>query len=285
MSNEITVAYQQEFKEGITLLQQQLDSRLRGTVRVEPMEGDRAFFDQVGVSSMIKRESRHAKTILTDTPHTRRMVTSDTYDKTDMIDKRDESRILNNPMNAYTRSYAAAGNRNTDQILIDAALAAASTGVDGTTSVSFDSAFQIAHGGVALTINKIVQARKKLVAAENDKTVPWYFLYGSEEMEDLLLDPLITSQDYRSVKMLDSGEIDNFMGFQWIQTELLALSGTTRSCLAYVQTSMLLGITDDIMGSVDRRPDLNNGLQLQYSMDMGATRMDEKGVVEIQVTE
>jgi len=48
---------------------------------------------------------------------------------------------------------------------------------------------------------------------------------------------------------------------------------------------MLLGISADISGSVERRPDKNNGLQVQYTLDMGATRMDETGVVEIQCTE
>ena len=90
MSSQITTAYVKQFTEGITLLAQQKDSRLRNAVRVEPIEGDRAFFDQVGISSMTKRTSRHAETNLTDTAHTRRMVTSDTYDKADMIDKHDD---------------------------------------------------------------------------------------------------------------------------------------------------------------------------------------------------
>ncbi len=286
MSNQITTAYVKQFTEGITLLAQQTTSRLREAVRVEPIEGDRAFFDQVGISSMTKRTNRHAKTELTDTAHIRRMVTSDTYDKADMIDKRDESRILNNPMNAYTRSYAAAANRNTDQIIIDAFLASASTGVDGGTSVAHPGGtYQIAHGGVGLTLSKIVQAKKVLVAAENDKTMPWYFVYGAEELEDLLIDSTITSADYNTVRMLATGEVNTFMGFNWVHSELLALSGTTRSCIAFVRDSMLLGITDEIEGSVDRRADMNNGLQLQYTMDMGATRMDETGVVEVQVTE
>ncbi len=286
MSSQITTAYVKQFTEGITLLAQQKESRLRNAVRVEHINGDRGFFDQVGVSSMTLRASRHADTILTDTPHTRRMVTADTFDKADMIDKRDESRILNNPMNAYTRSYAAAANRQTDQIIIDAFLASASTGVDGGTSVAHPGgAYQIAHGSAGLTLSKIVQAKKVLVAAENDPSQPWYFVYGAEELEDLLTDSTITSADYNTVRMLATGEVNSFMGFTWIHSELLALSGTTRSCIAFVRDSVLLGINDEIMGSVDRIPTMNNGLQLQYTMDMGATRMDETGVVEVQVTE
>jgi hypothetical protein len=235
---------------------------------------------------MTEREGRHSPTVLTDTPHRRVMIPSKTYDKADMIDKRDEGRILNNPMNAYTRSYSAAANRQTDQIIIDAMLATSYEGVDGTTAAPFDtSGYQIAHGSAPLTLLKIVQARKKLVAAENDQTQPWYFAYGSEELEDLLVDSTITSVDYNTVKMLMRGEIDTFLGFKWIQTELLALSGTTRSCLAWTHDAVTLGIIDDVSGSVDRRPDLNNGLQLQYTMDMGCARVSQTSVVEVQVTE
>jgi hypothetical protein len=189
-------------------------------------------------------------------------------------------------MNAYTRSYAAAANRNTDQIIINSALAAASTGVDGGDSTSFDtSGYRIAHASVGLTLAKIIGAKKRLVAAENDPMQPWYFAYGSEQLEELLLDPLITSNDYNSVKMLVRGDINTFMGFEWIQTELLTVASEIRSCLAWVRDSLLLGISEDIVGDVGRRRDKNNGLQLLYTMDMGATRMDEVGVVEIQCDE
>ena len=287
MSTQITTAYVKQYSDGITLLAQQRNSRLRDAVRVEAgITGDRDFFDQVGVSSMSERAGRHTDTVLTDTPHTRRMVTMKTYDKSDMIDKRDEVRILNNPINAYTQSFAAAAARQTDQVIIDAFDASASTGVDGGTAEAFDtSGYQIAHGSLGLTLAKIIQAKKLLKIAENDPTQPWYIAYTGEQLEDLLNDSTITSADYNSVKMLTTGEVNSFMGFTWIHTQLLPISSTTRSCFAWVKDSMLLGVSTDVSGDVSRRPDKNNGLQLSYTMDIGATRMTAVGVVEIQCTE
>lgn len=287
MSSQITTAYVKQFSDGITLLAQQMRARLGAAVRVESgIVGDRAFFDQVGKSEMSERVGRHTDTVLTDTPQTRRMVTMKTYDKADMVDKRDEVRVLNNPINAYTRSFAAAANRKKDKVIIDAFTATASTGVDGTGTGTFDTTnYQIAHGSAGLTLAKIVQAKKILKAAENDPDQPWYFVYTAEQLEDVLNDSTITSADYNSVRLLQQGEIDSFMGFSWIHSEQLPISGTTRSCYAWVRDSMLLGVSTEIMGSVDRRPDKNNGLQVQYTMDIGATRMDETGVVEIQCTE
>ena len=287
MSTQIPTAYVQQFSRGITLTAQQRMARLRGAVRVESgIVGDRDFFDQIGVSEMSERVGRHTDTVLTDTPHVRRMVTMKTYDKADMVDKRDEVRILNNPINGYTRSFAAAANRKQDKILIDSFTATASTGVDGTGTASFDtSGYQIAHSSLGLTLAKIIGAKKRLKAAENDPDIPWYLIYSAEQLEDLLNDSTITSADYNSVRLLQQGEINSFMGFQWVHSEQLPISGTTRSCYAWVRDSMLLGISTEIFGSVDRRADKNNGLQVAYSMDMGATRMDETGVIDIRCVE
>ena len=287
MSSQITTAYVKQFTDGITLLAQQRMSRLRNAVRVEAgITGDRAFFDQVGTSSMSEIASRHADTVLTDTPHSRRMVTMRMYSKADMVDKRDEVRILNNPINSYTQSFAAAANRQTDQTIIDAFTATASTGVDGGDDTGFPGGdYQIAHGSLGLTLAKIITAKKVLKAAENDPDQPWYIVYTAEQLEDLLNDSTITSADYNSVKMLTTGEVNSFMGFTWVHSELLPISSTTRSCYAWARNSMLLGVSADIAGAVDRRADKNNGLQVQYTLDMGATRMDETGVVEILCTE
>jgi hypothetical protein len=210
------------------------------------------------------------------------MVTMKTYDKADMVDKRDEVRVLNNPINAYTKSYAAAANRKTDKVIIDAFTASAATGVDGGTPTSHPGGdYTIAHGSTGLTLAKIVGAKKVLKAAENDPDQPWYFLYSAEQLEDLLNDSTITSADYNSVRMLMSGEVSGFMGFQWIHSEQLPVASAKRSCYAWVRDSMLLGVSTEISGSVDRRPDKNNGLQVAYTLDMGATRMQETGVVEV----
>jgi hypothetical protein len=287
VSSQITTAYVKQFSDGITLSPQQLMTRLRGAVRVESgIVGDRDFFDYVGVSSMSERIGRHTDTVLTDTPHTRRMVTMKTYDKADMVDKRDEVRILNNPINSYTQSYAAAAARKTDKIIIDAFTATAYSGVDGTgTEAHPGGDYQIAHGSLGMTLAKIITAKKVLKAAENNPDQGWYIVYSAEQLEDLLNDSTITSADYNSVRLLQQGEINSFMGFQWLHSEQLPISSTTRSCYAWCADSMLLGISTDASGDVSRRPDKNNGLQVSYSLDMGATRLNEVGVVEILCTE
>ena len=77
----------------------------------------------------------------TDTPHRRRMVTLATFEVADLVDRADRRRLLNDPINPYTRSMAAAANRQIDDVIIAKFDAAAATGVDGSGSENFPSGF------------------------------------------------------------------------------------------------------------------------------------------------
>jgi hypothetical protein len=56
---------------------------------------------------------------------------------------------------------------------------------------------------------------------------------------------------------------------------------TTRYCLAWVQGCMALGIGKDIVASIDVLPTKNYSAQVYARMSMGATRLEDEGVVEI----
>ena len=79
MSNQITTAFVQQFSANIQLLSQQKVSLFRSAVREESINGEKAFFDQVGSTTAQLRTSRHADTPLIETPHARRMVLTSTY--------------------------------------------------------------------------------------------------------------------------------------------------------------------------------------------------------------
>ncbi len=286
MSNSIPVHYAQLFTDGIQLEQQQLQSRLQSAVRVEPVtNGDRAFFDKMSPAAMTARAGRHTDTVLTDTTHTRRMVVTSTFDKADMVDIRDEVRVLNSPVNAYTQTYAAAANRNKDQIIIDQFFATAASGAAGAGTEAHPASHQIASNSEGMTLAKIVQARQILMESEVDMNETLFMVVKAEQIADILNDGTITSNDYNSVRLLMAGDIDSFMGFQWIHTELLGLTSTDTACCAFARNSMLLGIATDSTADISRRPDKNNGLQVSMTQDIGATRMDEVGVVRIACQE
>ena len=81
MSSQIQVAFNNLYSANVMLLVQQKGSRLKDAVRQEVVEGEIAYFDQIGAGSAVKRQSRHADTPLTETPHARRQVMSMLKDK------------------------------------------------------------------------------------------------------------------------------------------------------------------------------------------------------------
>ena len=71
MSTQITTAFVNQFSQNIQLLSQQMGSLLRNTVRQETVNGEKAFFEQIGSAVAQKRAARHASTPIMDTPHAR----------------------------------------------------------------------------------------------------------------------------------------------------------------------------------------------------------------------
>ena len=286
MSFEITTAMVQQYNDNVVLLQQQKPSRLRPCVREEGVQGEYGFFDQIDQTAAQKRTQRHGDTPLISTPHVRRRVAPTPYDWADLIDNFDRPTLITDPTSKYAVNAVAAMNRAIDDEIIACALATAYGGRDGTTTYAFPtSTHQIAHGSASLTITKLLTAKEILDSYENDPDEPRFLILNAKQVTNLLNTTEIKSVDYNTVKALAAGQIDTFLGFKFIRTERLKKVSTTRSCLAWSQNSILLGIGTDIITRVSERADKNYATQVYVGMFIGATRMDEKGVVEIQATE
>jgi hypothetical protein len=104
-------------------------------------------------------------------------------------------------------------------------------------------------------------------------------------MEDLLNTTEVTSADYASVKSLVKGEINTFMGFDFVHTELVPIASTTRSAIAWAKGGLLLAVAPDIETAVERRWDKRGSVYVYASAGAGAVRMQEKKVVQIDCLE
>ena len=292
MSVEITAAFRQEYKSGIEMLVQQMSSQMRGAVREETISAKRAFFDQIGAVAASEATERHGDTQYVNTPHKRRSVSAKTYRVADLVDVPDLIRTLNDPTNAYSQAFAAALNRAIDREIAAAALGTAYTGETGTGTVTLPAAQKIAAGGAGFTLAKLREAMKRFKAANaimpgDDLYVAW-----TSAQEDEFMDTSeVKSVDYNTQKVLVSGGIEGFYGFRFIRLEdaadgaLLPKSGSTRSCFAWAKSGLLLGLGQDITARIDPIPAKNYAVQVYASMDIGATRMQEEKIVQIDCLE
>lgn len=286
MSVEITTAFVEQYKSNVFHLAQQKGSRLRDAVRSETVTGKAHFFERIGSVAAAKRTSRHADTPRMDTPHSRRKVTMDDYDWADLIDNEDKVRMLISPQSEYAMAGAWAMGRAMDDAIIAAATGNAYGGVSGGTTIALPAGQKIAHGSAGLTLEKLIEAKEILDGNDVDPDEARYCIVTSKQLSNLLNIQKVTSADYASVKALVQGQIDTFLGFNFIRTERLGLdSNSDRQVLAFTQSGIGLAVGSDVSTRISERADKNYATQVFLSMTIGATRIEDEKVVEIACNE
>lgn len=286
MSSQITTAFVQQYSQNVQLLSQQKGSLLRDKVDVESIVGKNAFFDQVGVATAVKRTSRHADTPQMDTPHARRRCSLVDYEYADLIDEQDKVRMLIDPTSSYAQAAAFAMGRAMDDEIIAAATGTAYTGETGSTSTALPAGQQITEAGTdGLTIAKLREAKKILDLNSVDPSIPRYIIVSPKQIDDLLGTTSVTSSDFNTVKALVQGEVNAFMGFNFIVSNRLSIASSKRKLIAYAMDGIKLALGKDVMSRIEERADKGYATQVYYCMSIGATRMEEEKVVSIEAHE
>lgn len=288
-SDSVDVAYVKTFSESVMLLSQQKKSRLRHTVMHKSgVVGTSWTVERLGETRDAGRPvlDRHGDTPLDNTPHTRRTGFISDYDTADLLDKNDELRILIEPLNKYSILHSAVMGRTTDDLIIAALGGSTAEGNLGTTITAFPAAQQIASSSTGLTIAKLTEARELLDAAEVDEMWTRYFTVSAKMISQLLEDEKITSADYNTVKTLQAGGINSFMGFEFVRTQRLQVDGSSaRLAYAYAQPAIQYAEPNPSSSRVDHRPDKRNARQVYTCMSAGAARAEDEMVVEVACTE
>ena len=293
MSTQVTTAFVQQYAANVMMLAQQKGSKLRDAVRVENVTGKQAFFDQIDATAARRRTSRHSDTPRMDTPHARRRCAMEDFDWADLIDQEDKVRMLIDPTSTYAKSAANAMGRAMDEVIVDALRGTSFTGESGSTAVVLPAGQKIAVAATGLTLVKLIAAKKLFDAADID-TDGRYMAVTSEQLEDLLNNTTVTSADFNTVKALVQGELETFLGFNFIRVDGLRIDGTKilpfitgsdRAVMAWQRDQIVLGIGQNPNARITERADKNYATQVFYSMSVGAARMQEVGVVEVACLE
>lgn len=286
MSNQITTAFVQQYSNNVQMLSQQKGSLLRNAVDVETVVGKNAFFDQVGVATAVKRTSRHSDTPQIDTPHARRRVSMVDYEYADLIDNQDKVRTLIDPTSSYAMAAAYAIGRAMDDEIIAAATGTAFTGETGSTSQALGSAQEITEASTdGLTIAKLRNAKEILDSGNVDPSIPRYIVVGPKQISDLLGTTQVTSSDFNTVKALANGEVNTFLGFNFITSTRLSIASSKRKCIAFAMDGIKLALGQDLITRIDERADKGYATQVYVCATLGATRMEESKVVSIEAHE
>lgn len=295
MSFTVDVAFVNTYKSNIQTKFQQKGSRLRPYVRVESQNAEFDFYDRIGPTTAVEMVGRHADTVFVGTDHDRRRVALRDFNWADLIDKKDRIRMLADPTSAYTMNAVYAFGRAMDDILIQAAFGTAYTDKTGSTPVTLPAgqivtSTYVESGTAAasnLTIGKLRRARYLFGKAEADTEgeADLVAVVDPSQTQSLLRTTEVTSADYNTVKALVAGQIDTFMGFKFIRSNRLPVSGTVRDCLLFEKQGLTLAINSEVDVDVGPRRDKNNTVQVYVEAHFGATRMWEEKVIKMQCDE
>lgn len=307
MSTQITTAFVQQYSANVLHLSQQKGSRLRGACRNESQKGKAAFWDRIGSVTAQVSSTRHGDTPISDTPHSRRMVTLSTYKHADLFDSADKVRTLIDPTSEYLKSFMYAFGRAMDDVIIAAALGTAYTGETGSDATVLPTTQKIVpvSGGFGANMNVGALRTAKMILDQSDvdPSIPRYCALNASMLNAMLGQTEVTSSDFNSVKALVQGELNTFLGFNIIRTErLLAQSGALlfnstsglyeastgtvdangyERAVCWAQDGLLFSVGQDFKGRISERDDKCYSMQAYAEMDVGAVRMEEEKVVEI----
>lgn len=253
--------------------------QLRDTVRIRNgVVGDTHNFRTMGKGVAMERGATQADVTAMDVAHAKVAATLGNYVAPEYTDIFDAAEVNFDERTELAQTIAGALGRKLDQLIID--------GLSPGSTIAKD--YEVASSNTNMTLKKITAASAKL----SDNGVPMegrVMVVSPAAIQSMMNDSTITSVDYNALRVLMSGEINTFMGFEWKMIETrteggLYVSGTVRDCYAYSKSAVGLAIGIDLSTEVNYVPEKVSWLSLG-KMKAGAVTIDTSGVVKIEIDE
>jgi hypothetical protein len=280
----------------VTHLAQQKTAKSSGTCRLKMgVTGKTYPFNRLDAVEMQLMTTRDGQTQYANPPQTKRRATLRDFAIAVLVDDFDEVRTLTSPESEFAQMLAYARVRKVDDFLFGPT--SAQTGgllgiaqtVDeaGETTGTQAITQTIANGGTGMTMAKVRTAIGFLDGNDVDDE-DRYAAVSPEGILDLLADSTVTSSDYSTLRALESGTFPmdaTWMGFKWRKTTRLPKAANIRSCVFWQKQAV--GCAIGLMTGVDisKNPERWNNTQLIQKLSGGAVRIDERGVVQVDIDE
>jgi len=306
MAEQMPAWFIHAVSETVQQLAQQKQSKVMGAVRMKTgVVGKTWPFNRVGAVELSEVTTRDGDTQYINPPGSKRRAILRDFTGYVLIDEFDEAKTMTSPQSEFSQLLAYALNRKYDDLMLGipglASAGASGTTVGGilglattvdeaaesTSSTALPTAQQIVNGSANMTMAKILDAKKLMDEADVDEDER-YFFYSPSSMRKLLADTTVTSSDYSTIQALARGGFPadaTWVGFKWRQSTRLPKSGNIRSNIAVqkMAVGLAVGLVKDVI--VSDAPHKNNNTQVGVKLSAGGVRVDDKGVVQIDVDE
>ena len=277
MAQNVTTAFVDLFDSEVKQAYQ-AESLLRGTMRTRSgVAGNTVKFPTIGKGVATLRVPQTDVTPLNVT-YGQVTATMEDYIAAEYSDIFQQSHINFDERSELVQVVSKSIARRMDQIMIDALNAATGTSTVATT---------VGGAGTNMNIEKLRATAKAL----NEKNVPAEgrrLLMHASQLDALLGETEITSQDFAAVKALVQGEINTFMGFTILTMGDRDEGGipkpSTRTCFAWHKDSMGYAESMSQKTEVNYVPEKTSYL-VSSMFSAGSIAIDGEGIVKISCTE
>lgn len=296
MTAQVNNALVIQFSDQVHTKAQQMKSRLRGKVEQKMVKGEDYSYEDIGSLEAIEITTRHQSTQGQDISHGRRRIRMREFRATIYLDKKDSLETLIDPQRNYSLAVARAMYRKFDKIAAEAAFADAATGKDFSTTTTF-----AADGGLTvtatagLTYEKLLEIEQNFIDGDvgTDEMEDYFLCITGDENTDLKGEVELMSGDFSRQFAIDNknGKIQMANGLELVHfaasapVPVLSVAAGVRSCIAASKRGICVGVSEELRVEIDKRPDLNNLVQVQASMFLGAVRTEGKLVQKVTTTD
>jgi hypothetical protein len=289
----------QQFSKTVLLLSQQKGSKFASKVRNESVSNaELAYFDTLAMDEdTAQKTGRHQGTPVTEPNFGRRKVMPVPWTNNKGLDKEDLDRMIPDPTNIVSQNQALSLGRKKDDVIISAATGIAYIGKTGATSmalkdesIGINAAGTVTVKGTAaaagtdtnITLAKMLIMTEIFNDADVDPDIAKYWAVAPNNISYMLSLTVVASFDYNTVKAIQQGKVDSYMGFNWFWSNRLAAdsSNVDWQTFAWAEDGIVLATIGDISTRIDERKDLDYMWQIFSKMDLGAVRMEGAKVHE-----
>lgn len=307
----------QMFASNVAHVGQQKKSRLVNKVMSSlnyGEKGDRITDERIGKSDPMPLPSEFAPTPEKRIPQYRRVAFPSTFVDVANIGNREKAEKLVDPTNPVVQALGMGLERHRDKSIISKAIFAPSmnaidqdgspiveafpaSNILGVSEATYykgraDNATAPVDSGSAglrvLTPAKIRAAKVKLAAGELEPMSMPVVLYEETDLQNMLTSDELTSADYASIRRLEDGEINTWLGCEWVKVDpgrLPNVPGQSEQFYSGMYLREYVNYWDRplVSARVNERPDRNYIWQAYYSRQDFALRSDDAAVVWITI--
>lgn len=294
MSDTVNNSYVIQFSAKVHAESQQIKSRLRSSVEIQPMNAEKMAYDGLGTIEAQELSGRYVPVNFADIEHKRRKITARKFAVTLPIDASDVEKSLLDPKSHYSDACIRAMERKFDRVVVEAMFATVYTGQEfGTAVTAANDGVLTVDATAGLTYDKFLAVIQNFMNAEVGTDMPETFIFGftGDEHTALMNESKLISGDYTHNFVVNKGHIDEVMGNKVVYfgakapMPILQLNASSkRRCFCMSTRAICVGMTREFKVKVQPRNDYYDTEQVQITGVWGAVRTEGKLIQEITTT-